>query len=61
MVGVGGRKGVHVDIERIFTVRVQVFTPIDLNLEPILIGLLKVRGHIQHLFISSRRRYVDCR
>lgn len=32
----------HVDIERIFTVRVQVFGPVDLTLDSILLSLLKV-------------------
>jgi hypothetical protein len=38
----GGRKRVHVDIERIFTVKVQVFgQPVELALEPVLMAVLK--------------------
>ncbi len=40
--GLGGRKGVHVDIERIFTVKVQVFGPVDFTPELILLAVLKV-------------------
>ena len=38
----GSRKGVHVDIERIFTVKVQVFGSVDFTLESILLNLLKI-------------------
>ncbi len=37
-----GRGGVSLDIERLFSVRVQVFAPVELAVEPILLAVLRV-------------------
>lgn len=39
---IGARKGVHVDIERIFTVKVQVFGQVEFTVESILQALFKI-------------------
>lgn len=37
-----GRNGVHMDIERIFTVKVRIFGPVEFMVDSILTGILKV-------------------
>ena len=61
--GIGGRKGIHVDIERIFTVKVQVFGPVEFALEPIMLAVLKIACkaliELTRQATLSRRGYVQ--
>jgi len=57
------RKSIHVDIERIFTVKVQVFGPVEFTLESILQAIIKVafKGLIEVVRQTSLtpRRYLQ--